>query len=65
MMPVSRNVLVTGEEGGGGSYLVGHEGRQVAGLGGIVLGEGADLTAVLLRPLLGLWATGTGEGVRG
>jgi len=38
----------------GHARLVGHESRQVRGLGRVVLGEGADLTAVLLGTLLGL-----------
>ena len=38
----------------GHARLVRHEGRQVRGLGRVVLGEGANLTAVLLGTLLGL-----------
>ena len=43
-------------------YLVAHEGGQVDGLGGVVLGEGLDLAPVPLGPFLGKESLGTVTG---
>lgn len=45
-----------------GSYLVRHEGGKVGFLSGVILGERADVAAVLLRALLGQEPEGSVSG---